>query len=447
MLTGMRLRGFKSWKDTGDIALRPITGFFGANSSGKTSLLQGLLLLKQTAESSDRGLPFHFGNGQSLVDLGDFSDVVHRRDAGASVGISLGWTVDSPVEVRDGHEREVAQSDSLGFSVVAAQNGERAPQLSVDRMTHRVGGASFGMERNDSGYGLFAEAGEFRFEPGPGRPWSLPPPVRFYGFPGRVRGGFKNADFLSRLERHFERQLERIRYLGPLRAYPERRYLWTGARPIDMGRAGEMAVAAILAARARGDRISLGRGKRRRTLEEHVAHWLKELGLIHTFRIEPLVQGLFQVLVRETAHSAEVPITDVGFGVSQVLPVLVLCFYAPEGSTILLEQPEIHLHPSAQSLLVDAFIDARRRRNIQILVESHSEHVLRRLQRRVSDETLCSAEVGSWFCYTEGGESRLMDLSFDDLGATRHWPKGLFGDQFEEVAAIAKNRLRRSTDA
>lgn len=447
MLTEMGLRGFKSWKDTGDLALRPITGFFGANSSGKTSLLQGLLLLKQTAESSDRGLPFHFGNGQSLVDLGDFGDVVHGRDAGASFGISLGWTADSPVEVRDGRQRKVVQSDSLGFSVVAAQNGERAPQLTVDRMTHRVGDAGFGMRRNDSGYRLFADAGKFRFEPGPGHPGPLPPPVRFYGFPGRVRGAFKNADFLSRLERNLERQLERLYYLGPLRAYPERRYLWTGARPIDMGRAGETAVAAILAARARGDRISLGRGKRRRTLEEHVAHWLRELGLIHAFRVEPLVQGLFQVLVRETASSAEVPITDVGFGVSQVLPVLVLCFYAPVGSTILLEQPEIHLHPSAQSRLADAFIDARRLRNIQILVESHSEHVLRRLQRRVSDETLRPAEVGSWFCYTEGGESRLMDLSFDEFGATRHWPKGFFGDQFEEVAAIAKNRLRRSTDA
>ena len=77
MLTHLRLQGFKSWKDTGDIALRPITGIFGANSSGKTSLIQALLLLKQTAESSDRNLTLHFGDRNTPTDLGDFGTIVH----------------------------------------------------------------------------------------------------------------------------------------------------------------------------------------------------------------------------------------------------------------------------------------------------------------------------------------------------------------------------------
>ena len=62
MLTRLRLENFKSWRDTGDIALKPITGFFGPNSSGKTSLFQALLLMKQTVDSSDRGIVFHFGD-------------------------------------------------------------------------------------------------------------------------------------------------------------------------------------------------------------------------------------------------------------------------------------------------------------------------------------------------------------------------------------------------
>ena len=68
-----------------------------------------------------------------------------------------------------------------------------------------------------------------------------------------------------------------------------------------------------------------------------------------------------------------------GIGVSQVLPVLVLCYYVPEGSTIILEQPELHLHPSVQAGLADVFIDVIKHRNVQILLESHSEHLLRRL--------------------------------------------------------------------
>lgn len=447
MLTEMRLRGFKSWKDTGDIALRPITAFFGTNSSGKTSLLQALLLMKQTAESSDRGQIFHFGDGRSLVDLGDVADVVHRRDSGA-VSVSLEWASDALAEVRDSEKQVIAASDSFGFSVVVSHDGERTAPLTVDEMTHRIGDASFGMRRNDHGYQLFAEAGEFHFLRSQGRPrLRLPPPVRCYGFPVEVRGSFRNADFLSDLESHFERQLGRVYYLGPLRAYPERRYRWTGFRPSDMGRTGELAVAAILAARARGDQIPMGRGRKRRTLEEHVAHWLRELGLIHAFRVDFLAEGLFKVLVRQTADSAEVPITDVGFGVSQILPVLVLCFYAPQGSTIVLEQPEIHLHPSVQSGLADALLDACKRRKIQILIESHSEHLLRRLQRRVSEKVLASDDVGLWFCETSRGESRATKLNLDVFGRIRNWPKDFFGDPFAEVAAMAKNRLRRGADA
>ena len=80
MLTQLQLENFKSWEDTGQIALKPITGFFGPNSSGKTSLFQALLMMKQTAESPDRGLALHFGNEKTLVALGDFESVIHRHE-------------------------------------------------------------------------------------------------------------------------------------------------------------------------------------------------------------------------------------------------------------------------------------------------------------------------------------------------------------------------------
>ena len=85
MLTRLQLENFKSWRDTGDIALKPITGFFGPNSSGKTSLFQALLLMKQTVDSSDRGIVFHFGDEKTPVDLGDFESVVHEHDTDRSL--------------------------------------------------------------------------------------------------------------------------------------------------------------------------------------------------------------------------------------------------------------------------------------------------------------------------------------------------------------------------
>ena len=80
----------------------------------------------------------------------------------------------------------------------------------------------------------------------------------------------------------------------------------------------------------------------------------------------------------------DVRLTDVGFGVSQVLPVLILCSYAPEGSILILEHPEAHLHPKVQSELADVLIDVVKNRNVQIILESHSEHLLLRLMRRIA---------------------------------------------------------------
>lgn len=443
MLTRLRLRNFKSWSDTGDIALRPITAFFGANSSGKTSLLQALLLLKQTSESSDRAQVFHFGDRRTLVDLGDFGAVAHGTDAGAAIGVELDWSV-ARMSVVDTDEKTIAQADTIGYFVSVDRNGSHH-SVSIEQMGYQLDEARFRMFRDGKGYCLVADGVPFDFVRRHDRARPLGPPIRCIGFPNEVETRFRNAGFLPDFEYELVRQLGRFHYLGPLRALPERRYFWTGGAPPDVGRDGELAVAALLASRARGQRISLGRGRKRRTLEEQVAWWLRDLGLVHDFSVECLseVAHLYEVIVKKSATAAAVPLPDVGFGVSQILPVLVLCFYAPEGSTIILEQPEIHLHPAVQSGLADVLIEAMKQRRIQILIESHSEQLLTRLQRRMAEETLRVDDVGLWFCEASEDASSISALQMDVLGNIRNWPDDFFGDEFGEIAATATAQMRR----
>ena len=83
MITELRAQNFKSWEDTGALHLAPLTGLFGANSSGKTSILQVLLMLKQTVERPpDWNEPLYFGDEESLVNLGSFDDVIYQHRAG-----------------------------------------------------------------------------------------------------------------------------------------------------------------------------------------------------------------------------------------------------------------------------------------------------------------------------------------------------------------------------
>jgi predicted ATPase len=453
MLTRLQLRNFKSWADTGNIRLKPITGFFGANSSGKTSLLQALLLLKQTADSSDRGLALHFGDKKALVDLGDFRSVIHQHAAEAELRIDLDWVQAEALVVNDpkAHGDQVVRDAHLGFSTLVKaekEAGGKSLQLAVPNIEYRVGDIAFGMRRkveDRKDYELYNRLTEFQFVRSPGRAWPLPAPVKCYGFPDQARAYYQNAGFLSDLELAFEEQLRRIYYLGPLRAYPERRYNWTGGQPSDMGLAGEQAVHAILSSRDRGDTLSPGHRRKRVTLEHYVADWLKRLGLIAEFRIEAVAEGsqMFQVKVKKLSGGPESLITDVGFGVSQILPVVVLCFYAPQGSTIILEQPEIHLHPAVQASLADVLIDAHLKRDVQIIVESHSEHLLRRLQRRIAEEGLSREAVALYFCEAGLKGSALTPLDLDLFGNITNWPAEFFGDQFAEMAATQKARLNR----
>jgi predicted ATPase len=215
-----------------------------------------------------------------------------------------------------------------------------------------------------------------------------------------------------------------------------------------MGRKGEKAIDAILAAREKKSYISAGKGRRRKGLEECVAYWLQKLGLIHSFSVEQIAKdsNLYRVKVKKTSTSTPVLVTDVGFGVSQILPVLVLCYYVPENSTILLEQPEIHLHPSVQAGLADVFIDAVKCRNVQIIFESHSEHLLKRLQRRIAEKTFNKENASLYFCEANGTNSSLTPLGLDLYGNITNWPKDFFGDEFGELAATHQAIMQQKRD-
>ena len=179
-----------------------------------------------------------------------------------------------------------------------------------------------------------------------------------------------------------------------------------------------------------------------------IAHWLNDLGLIRDFRLEEIAKGtnLYRAMVKTSPWSVSTALTDVGFGVSQVLPALVLLYYVPEGSTVLMEQPEIHLHPAVQSGLADVMLNVAEVRNVQIIVESHSEHLMRRLQRRVAEQKASSEDVKLYFVSSQRGQAHISDLVLNEWGEIENWPENFFGDEMGEIAAITEASLRRKME-
>ncbi|MBI3413826.1 MAG: DUF3696 domain-containing protein, partial [Verrucomicrobia bacterium] len=113
---------------------------------------------------------------------------------------------------------------------------------------------------------------------------------------------------------------------------------------------------------------------------------------------------------------------------------------------IILEQPEIHLHPAVQAGLADVFIDAVKTRNIQIIFESHSEHLLKRLQRRIAEKVITPDTTALYFCESNNGASSLKPLDVDLFGSIKNWPKDFFGNQFEEMALTTKAAIERKKE-
>lgn len=453
MLKSLGLINFKSWSEIRSLSLPGLTGIFGTNSSGKSSIIQSLLLLKQTVASPDRSMPLNFGEARDYVELGSFKDIVYEhKDETNILEFCLKWSISEPLVIEDPdlHNEIICESTECSFQV-KLQRGKDGG-CSVVSFTYKIGEMKVTLEQKSKPgeYDLSTTGGlnNFKFVRTQGRVWKLPRPFKFHGFPDQAVTYFQNSGFLPDLQRLLEAQLSQIHYLGPLREYPQRKYNWSGNEPSDMGRRGENVVAAILS-KGKERYISLGKNKKRQTLQERIAYWLKELGLIHSFSVTSIAAGtnLYEVKVKKNPRSAEVVITDVGFGVSQILPVIALCYYVDEGSTILLEQPEIHLHPAVQMGLADVFIDAIKTRKIQLVIESHSEHLLSRLQRRMAEEKIKSDDISINFCSSGEVGSKIEHLQIDNDGNISNWPKDFFGDRFGEVALQRKAALVKKIQA
>jgi predicted ATPase len=461
MFTELRAGNFKSWRVLPPTRLGGLTGFFGANSSGKTSLLQLLLLLKQTSASTDRAQALRLGDERTLVELGSFRELIYERTHDHALNVGISWRPPVPLVVVDSQTggEVLFVANEIKFDSTLSMTLTGSPE--VDSFTYMTDSVEVTMSRSSKKHGRKLAEYEVRaaingndyLRRVQGRAWPLPSPVKCYGFPDEATGYYQNSGFLRDLELAFDRQFnDRTFYLGPLRSNPKRQYPWKGTHPEDVGITGELAVEALLASRERGRSNTRGfdaRGhaRKRITVEQHVAEWLKDLGLVSSFEVERLSDDadIYRVLVKKTEKSTPVFLTDVGFGVSQILPVLVLLAYVPEGSTVLLEQPEIHLHPAVQSQLADVLLEAASTRRVQVIVESHSEHLLRRLQRRVAEGKVTTDDLALYFCEFGSGGSSIRPLDLNVLGEISNWPKDFFGDPLGESAAIARAALMRQS--
>lgn len=231
---------------------------------------------------------------------------------------------------------------------------------------------------------------------------------------------------------------QHVRYLGPLRAKPQVMYN-PGVGQFDLGPEGEFAAAILHANARRPVSVPLPTGGvQNMPLGEGLNLWLEELGLAEEASAQDRGRLGIGLYVQPVGRQQPVDLTSVGVGVSQALPVVLLCLLSTPGSIVLIEQPELHLHPAMQLKLAD-FLLACSRSGRQIVIETHSEHIINRLRLRVvADDTSATADiVRLLFAEQDNGETHYRISDINEVGGLNSdWPKG-----FLDVAADESTRL------
>ena len=433
MITYIRMQNFKSWQDSGAVKLAPLTGFFGTNSSGKSSLLQMLLLLKQTVGKEE---VLFFGDETSFVNLGSFREVIHRHHFQSYLGFEFACKLTHPRSVyempEDGSPWKQTIDRFAFDSIIQNENGKLAVKKLMYGYTPRGVAEIVWEEGNTSFPNQLGNKYELKLE-------------NCYGV--LSSGTTESEKFLRKFSSAFEELFSHVYYLGPTRVHSQRLYHWKQTHPKEIDAWGNKAVDVLLSARVR--QLTTAHNGKKVSIEERISKWLQKLELAHSFSLIPkgsLDDNNYEIRIRKTRNSTEVTLADLGHGVSDLFPLLVHCCYVPEGSTLILEQPGIHLHPKAQADLADLLIEAITERDLQILIESHSEHFLTRLQRRIAEEKIVADQTALYFCRNDKGFSEIDRLEIDDFGNIKNWPENFFGEVMSDMFAMTDAQRERMAE-
>lgn len=228
-----------------------------------------------------------------------------------------------------------------------------------------------------------------------------------------------------------------IRYLGPLREEP--RVLnnsWDQrTQSVPVGVRGELSAEILASERSYlVDFCDWDGVPYTETLPTAVGMWAKYLGIGE--EVSVLDEGKLGRGVKLRVNGELRDLTTIGVGASQLLPVLVACLSVRRGSTMLVEQPELHLHPAVQSKLADFFLFART--DINIIVETHSEYLVTRIRRRVAEDKVNVNSVTFLFAEQESGRTSMRTLTLDEYGDLDVWPRGFFDAQDLESREIVR---------
>lgn len=420
-LLRMSFANYRCFEERTDIELRPITIILGRNNSGKSALVRAPLVFEKGIRT-DSPEPLDLDDVDDEI-VESFTDMIYGRRPHGSVSVGLGLQVfggtqicvDAVIQHIDEYSLQIVssldiKSASNSTSITWNQESAQPPErfyYNVDLDGNEIPGN---------------HASEFR---------GLLPSGRFLPY--------EDGEYLRSTASQIRESYPLIRYFGPFRDRPVRRFRSPSGMPRSLGSSGENAGKTLVA-----DYIRHG-GELLRTVNEVLA------ANIPGWSLDLIEQGggMYAIALRSKSDKTiDVNLADAGTGVAQVLPIFVQRardILTPPGKPVLeiVEQPELHLHPAAHGGLADLYLEASKRENIRFLIETHSENMLLRVRRRIAEGTVDPGSVAIYFVEHQNGRATARRIQVDRDGNLDYWPEGVFAEDYEEARALASAQLDR----
>lgn len=498
-----RIRNIKSFVDSGEIEVKPITIFVGRNSCGKSSLVRFPAVLAQTViAEGDSPLRF-YGN---MVDYGNYEDVIHFGSS-EKMSFELKYSidvknnkrnsqVDKLLQIIEGYEPddrdlvlrvtldkpgsflsiesvELLDNDSCLFQIRRNGNKQYSFHVNYSYVNGKYILAPFYVktkrtvcerfiptfDTNEVIKNLYEDVCHEKMDSvkmahylkifnSDSNKQNIKLSEQEAVFIDRWKQLFYYSDLMKQIYSLFASEAKNIRYIGPFRDDPNRTYRDQDYISYSVGVHGENTINELIRDYKRKDS----------PLINSISEWTRRV-LGYEIIIREVTNGLFQVMLRDD-NGIETNLIDNGYGISQVLPIVTqvvglttsIPVHKPASGKaeriVLLEQPELHLHPAAQSELADLFARCAiySETPSKLLIETHSEHLIRKLQVLIAskDCELTSDMVAFYYVdKDENGEAHVEEMHILENGKFEdEWPSGFFDRGYQLSRELAKAGIR-----
>lgn len=455
MIETYSIENFKAFRLIKDFRFKPITIICGTNSCGKSSFLQSLLLLKQTSTSEDSSKLLVLDG--KLARLGTIKNIIFQEGiaSGGKTTPSDRVVFDIAYSLQDQPEakRVCIELTYCGDKAILKSLEIDSPASSTSRRIRLI------LSKSDNNtYSLDYNGDLLQHVCRLNGIIGLVPEVSLYYQPEctspietfRIQKEINSL--LSNTRRELKQLFSSLNYIGPFREPPFRRYSLNDEFS-EIGSKGENAPRIFQAERTNqisdyyfcNELIEDHPFEKRTyaTLETGIAEWLEFMG-IEGLELDNH-EELFSLRVNSSSSSKKkVNVCDIGFGFSQVFPIILEGLRMPINNTLLLEQPEIHLHPKMQMQLADFFI-AMAQSGKNFIIETHSDHMINRIVRRIVEDNTDSLAPLVDIHFAEPGPNGTVFKSVDinDVFGIVEWPDDFFDQTLYESERTAMASLRK----